>query len=176
MHGTSLPKSMHGTNSYSNIQISFSVFSLWQRFPALTSPPPTRQWMEIGVHPKLCVGTVRKALSKLDDTLKSELDGLKKEGKVYCRLSLRIEQWHAPVQMDLWIKNRILEEVTMTFLYRIDKCFLKFYFKCLIETGKTNRPYLSSWQRWRGCRNMQVCLIIEWLKLKVEFENFWLQC
>ncbi|XP_042257082.1 E3 ubiquitin-protein ligase TRIM39-like [Thunnus albacares] len=52
---------------------------LLQRFPALTSPPPTREWMEIGVHPKLCVGTVRKALSKLDDTLKSELDGLKKE-------------------------------------------------------------------------------------------------
>ncbi|CAK6977560.1 E3 ubiquitin-protein ligase TRIM39-like [Scomber scombrus] len=52
---------------------------LLQRFPSLTSPPPTREWMEIGVHPKLCVGTVRTALSKLDDTLKSELDSLKKD-------------------------------------------------------------------------------------------------
>lgn len=45
------------------------------------SPPPTREWMEIGVHTELCVGTMRRALSKLDDTLKKELDGLKKEGK-----------------------------------------------------------------------------------------------
>ncbi|XP_070710614.1 E3 ubiquitin-protein ligase TRIM39-like [Pempheris klunzingeri] len=52
---------------------------LLQRLPSLTSPPPTREWMEIGVHPELCVGTVRGALSKLDDTLRSELDSLKKE-------------------------------------------------------------------------------------------------
>lgn len=45
------------------------------------SPPPTREWMEISVHPELCVGTVRRALSKLDDTLKKELQSLKKEGK-----------------------------------------------------------------------------------------------
>ncbi|KAM7377055.1 hypothetical protein PAMA_013711 [Pampus argenteus] len=52
---------------------------LLQRLPFLTSPPPTREWMEIGVHPKLCVGTVRTALSKLEDTLKSEMDGLKRK-------------------------------------------------------------------------------------------------
>ncbi|XP_074479357.1 E3 ubiquitin-protein ligase TRIM39-like isoform X2 [Sebastes fasciatus] len=50
-----------------------------QRSPALMSPPPTREWTEIGVHPELCVGTARRALSKLDDTLKNELDGLKTE-------------------------------------------------------------------------------------------------
>ncbi|XP_070786206.1 E3 ubiquitin-protein ligase TRIM39-like [Enoplosus armatus] len=52
---------------------------LLQRLPSLTSPPPTREWTEIGVHPEPCVGTVRRALSKLDDTLKKELDSLKKE-------------------------------------------------------------------------------------------------
>ncbi|XP_038586033.1 E3 ubiquitin-protein ligase TRIM39-like [Micropterus salmoides] len=52
---------------------------LLQRSPSLMSPPPTREWMEISVHPELCVGTVRRALSKLDDTLKKELQSLKKE-------------------------------------------------------------------------------------------------
>ncbi|XP_041635606.1 E3 ubiquitin-protein ligase TRIM39-like [Cheilinus undulatus] len=50
-----------------------------QRLPALTSPPPSKQWTEIGVHPELCVGTMRKALSKLNNSLKNELDRLKKE-------------------------------------------------------------------------------------------------
>ncbi|KAM8747118.1 E3 ubiquitin-protein ligase TRIM39-like isoform 1-T2 [Acanthopagrus schlegelii] len=53
--------------------------NLLQRFPSLTSPPPTREWKEIGVHPELCVGTVRRALSKVNDTLSNELDSLKKE-------------------------------------------------------------------------------------------------
>ncbi|XP_020504999.1 E3 ubiquitin-protein ligase TRIM39 isoform X1 [Labrus bergylta] len=51
---------------------------LLQRFSALTSPPPSKEWTEIGVYPELCVGTTRKALSKLDDTLKKELDSLKR--------------------------------------------------------------------------------------------------
>ncbi|XP_051257808.1 E3 ubiquitin-protein ligase TRIM39 [Dicentrarchus labrax] len=50
-----------------------------QRSPSLTSPPPTRAWMEIGVHPELCVRTVRRALSKVEDTLRKELNSLKKE-------------------------------------------------------------------------------------------------
>ncbi|XP_042368286.1 E3 ubiquitin-protein ligase TRIM39-like [Plectropomus leopardus] len=49
-----------------------------QRSPSLMSPPPTREWTEIGIHPELCVGTVRRALSKLDNTLMNELDSLKK--------------------------------------------------------------------------------------------------
>ncbi|XP_044040770.1 zinc finger protein RFP-like [Siniperca chuatsi] len=52
---------------------------LLQRLPSLTTPPPTREWMEISVHRELGVGMVRRALSKLDDTLKNELDSLKKE-------------------------------------------------------------------------------------------------
>ncbi|XP_060922444.1 E3 ubiquitin-protein ligase TRIM39-like [Limanda limanda] len=48
-----------------------------QRFPSVTSPPPSRQWTETSVHPELCVGTTRRALSKVGHTLKNELDGLK---------------------------------------------------------------------------------------------------
>uniref|UniRef100_A0A3B5AM49 E3 ubiquitin-protein ligase TRIM39-like n=1 Tax=Stegastes partitus TaxID=144197 RepID=A0A3B5AM49_9TELE len=55
---------------------------LLQRLPSLTSPPPTRQWTEISVHPELCVGTLRRTLSKLDDSLKKELDTLKEDGKL----------------------------------------------------------------------------------------------
>ncbi|KAE8279345.1 Pyrin Marenostrin [Larimichthys crocea] len=52
---------------------------LLQRSPSLMSPPPTKEWMEISVHPELIVGTARKALSKVDDTVKNELDRLKTE-------------------------------------------------------------------------------------------------
>lgn len=62
--------------------VIFKYLHFSQRFPSLTSPPPTREWKEIGVHPELCVGTVRRALSKVSDTLSNELDSLKKEGKV----------------------------------------------------------------------------------------------
>uniref|UniRef100_A0A3Q4HPF7 E3 ubiquitin-protein ligase TRIM39-like n=1 Tax=Neolamprologus brichardi TaxID=32507 RepID=A0A3Q4HPF7_NEOBR len=38
---------------------------LLQHLPSITSPPPTKEWMEINIPPELCVGTVRRALSKL---------------------------------------------------------------------------------------------------------------
>lgn len=47
------------------------------------SSPSSREWMEIGVNPELCVGTVRRTLSKVNNTLMNELDCLKKEGKVH---------------------------------------------------------------------------------------------
>ncbi|XP_026209278.1 E3 ubiquitin-protein ligase TRIM39-like isoform X2 [Anabas testudineus] len=52
---------------------------LLQTFSSVTSPPPTREWMEMGLHPELCVGTVRRALSKVHCTLQSELESLKKD-------------------------------------------------------------------------------------------------
>ncbi|XP_076018542.1 E3 ubiquitin-protein ligase TRIM39-like [Genypterus blacodes] len=54
-------------------------FRVLQMLPALISPPPTREWSELGVHSEPCVGTVRRALSKLDNTLKTQLDRLKEE-------------------------------------------------------------------------------------------------
>lgn len=62
--------------------VIFKYLHFSQRFPSLTSPPPTREWKEIGVNSELCVGTMRRALSKVNDTLSNELDNLKKEGKV----------------------------------------------------------------------------------------------
>ncbi|XP_059211132.1 E3 ubiquitin-protein ligase TRIM39-like [Centropristis striata] len=50
-----------------------------QRSPSLMWPPLTREWMEISVHPEVCMGTSRRAMSKLDHTLKNELDALKTE-------------------------------------------------------------------------------------------------
>uniref|UniRef100_A0A3Q3QR35 Bloodthirsty-related gene family, member 1 n=1 Tax=Monopterus albus TaxID=43700 RepID=A0A3Q3QR35_MONAL len=55
---------------------------LLQRLPFLMSPPLTREWMEFSIHPELCVGTMRRALSKVESILESELDRLKKEGKL----------------------------------------------------------------------------------------------
>nr|XP_020475211.1 E3 ubiquitin-protein ligase TRIM39-like [Monopterus albus] len=52
---------------------------LLQRLPFLMSPPLTREWMEFSIHPELCVGTMRRALSKVESILESELDRLKKE-------------------------------------------------------------------------------------------------
>lgn len=43
--------------------------------------PPMIAWNEISVHPKLCVGTMRRALSKVHDTMSNEVEGLKKEGE-----------------------------------------------------------------------------------------------
>lgn len=55
-------------------------FSLIKHLPSITSPPPTKEWMEINIPPDLCVGTVRRALSKVERTLMNEMENLKKEG------------------------------------------------------------------------------------------------
>ncbi|XP_043952912.1 E3 ubiquitin-protein ligase TRIM39-like isoform X2 [Gambusia affinis] len=53
---------------------------LLQRLPSLVSPPPTnREWTETRIYPELCVGTVRRALSRLHNTVRKDLDVLKKE-------------------------------------------------------------------------------------------------
>ncbi|KAM3590859.1 uncharacterized protein V6R79_017918 [Siganus canaliculatus] len=52
---------------------------LLQKTPSLMCPPPTKEWTEISVHPELCVGTVRRALSKLDVALRGDLDRIKME-------------------------------------------------------------------------------------------------
>lgn len=43
--------------------------------------PLLRAWNELSLHPELCVGTARTALSKVQETLLKEMDGLKKEGQ-----------------------------------------------------------------------------------------------
>lgn len=44
------------------------------------TPPASKEWMEMGVHPELCVGTVARALSKVNNTVQNELEALKVEG------------------------------------------------------------------------------------------------
>lgn len=53
-----------------------------QRSPHLMTPPPSKEWMEIGIHPELCVGTVTRALSKVNNAVQNELETLKMEGKL----------------------------------------------------------------------------------------------
>ncbi|XP_028330559.1 E3 ubiquitin-protein ligase TRIM39-like [Gouania willdenowi] len=67
------------TNELEKLQNSDDHLHLLQIFPTLTSPPPTREWSEINVHPELCVGTVRTALTKLEKSVRTELEALKKE-------------------------------------------------------------------------------------------------
>lgn len=52
------------------------------------TPPPSKEWMEIGVHPELCVGTVTRALSKVNGAVQNELESLKLEGQFHQVLSL----------------------------------------------------------------------------------------
>ncbi|XP_003976420.2 E3 ubiquitin-protein ligase TRIM39-like [Takifugu rubripes] len=52
---------------------------LLQRSQFLMTAPSIRTWNETGVYPKLCMGMMRRALSKVHNTLMNEMDYLKKE-------------------------------------------------------------------------------------------------
>nr|XP_029523175.1 uncharacterized protein LOC115133839 [Oncorhynchus nerka] len=47
-----------------------------QRFPALCTPPATKDWSGTSVHTEVCVGIIRRAVSKLEETLSEEIDKL----------------------------------------------------------------------------------------------------
>lgn len=47
------------------------------------SPPASKEWLEIGVYPELCVGTVTRALSKVNNAVQKELESLKMEGQFH---------------------------------------------------------------------------------------------
>lgn len=57
------------------------VVCVRQRFPSLTAPPPSREWSEVSVYPELCLGVTRRALSRLDATVRNGLDRLKEDGE-----------------------------------------------------------------------------------------------
>ncbi|XP_029597734.1 E3 ubiquitin-protein ligase TRIM39-like isoform X3 [Salmo trutta] len=44
--------------------------------PSLCTPPHTKDWSEISVHSDMCVGTVRRAVSQLEETLNKEMEKL----------------------------------------------------------------------------------------------------
>ncbi|KAK6314842.1 hypothetical protein J4Q44_G00143710, partial [Coregonus suidteri] len=67
---------------------------LLQSFPSLGTPPPTKDWSEISVHSDLCVGTLRRAVSQVEETIMSEV-------KKLCVAELkRIQQYAVDVTLD----------------------------------------------------------------------------
>ncbi|XP_042167035.1 zinc finger protein RFP-like [Oncorhynchus tshawytscha] len=67
---------------------------LLQSFPFLCTSPDTKDWSEISVHSDLCVGTVRRAVSQLEETLNKEMEKLP-EVKLK-----RIQQYAVDVTLD----------------------------------------------------------------------------
>ncbi|KAM9530737.1 E3 ubiquitin-protein ligase TRIM21-like isoform 1-T1 [Salvelinus alpinus] len=68
---------------------------LLQSFTSLVyKPPPTKDWSEISVHSDLCVRTVRRAVSQLEETLSKEMEKLP-EVKLQ-----RIQQYAVDVTLD----------------------------------------------------------------------------
>ncbi|KAM9530736.1 E3 ubiquitin-protein ligase TRIM21-like [Salvelinus alpinus] len=68
---------------------------LLQNYPLLVcTPPHTKDWSEINVHSDLCVGTVRKAVSQLEETLNKEMEKL-----LEVKLK-RIQQYAVDVTLD----------------------------------------------------------------------------
>ncbi|KAK6325025.1 hypothetical protein J4Q44_G00043670 [Coregonus suidteri] len=67
-----------------------------QSFTSLVcTPPSTKDWSEISVHSDLCVGTVRRAVSQLEETLNKEMEKLLPEVKLK-----RIQQYAVDVTLD----------------------------------------------------------------------------
>ncbi|XP_020346629.1 E3 ubiquitin-protein ligase TRIM39-like [Oncorhynchus kisutch] len=65
-----------------------------QSFPSLCTPSDTRDWSEISVHGDLCVGTVRRAASQVEETIMSEV-------KKLCDAELkRIQRYAVDVTLD----------------------------------------------------------------------------
>lgn len=112
--------------------------------------------MEIVVHPELCVGTVREALSKLDDTLKNKLDSLKKEGTVNWKvLSGQSFAFCTARNFEHNKSNTVKLALNLChFLIHSRKfCFM---FLTKMSDWNCQNWFLSSSQRWRRCTNMQV--------------------
>ncbi|XP_021419391.2 E3 ubiquitin-protein ligase TRIM39 [Oncorhynchus mykiss] len=67
---------------------------LLQSCPSLCTPPPTKDWSRISVHSDMCVGTVRRAVSQVEETILSEV-------KKLCDAELkRIQQYAVDVTLD----------------------------------------------------------------------------
>ncbi|XP_038833883.1 E3 ubiquitin-protein ligase TRIM21-like [Salvelinus namaycush] len=72
---------------------------LLQSLQSLCTPPPTKDWSEISVHSDLCVGTVRRAVSQLEETLISIMKSLCVDLCVGAGFK-RIQQYAVDVTLD----------------------------------------------------------------------------
>lgn len=52
-----------------------------QNFPSLITHPQTKDWSETHVHTDQCVGTIRRAVSKLEEILTEEIEKLAETGR-----------------------------------------------------------------------------------------------
>ncbi|KAM3858206.1 uncharacterized protein ACN63O_017767 [Diretmus argenteus] len=68
---------------------------LLQSFPSLNPPPPTRDWTEVRVHRSSYEGSVRKAVSQLEETLSKEMEKLL--GHIEVK---RVQQYAVDVTLD----------------------------------------------------------------------------
>ncbi|XP_070997899.1 E3 ubiquitin-protein ligase TRIM39-like [Oncorhynchus clarkii lewisi] len=65
-----------------------------QSCPSLCNPPPTKDWSRISVDSDMCVGTMRRAVSQLEETILSEV-------KMLCDAELKkIQQYAVDVTLD----------------------------------------------------------------------------
>lgn len=51
-----------------------------QKFPTLCTHPPTKDWSGTSVHTEQCVGTIRRAVTRLEDTLEEEIEKMAANG------------------------------------------------------------------------------------------------
>ncbi|KAM3864884.1 E3 ubiquitin-protein ligase TRIM21-like [Diretmus argenteus] len=68
---------------------------LLQSFPSLNPPPPTRDWTEVRVHGSSHEGSVRRAVSQLEETLRAEMEKLL--GPIEVK---RVQQYAVDVTLD----------------------------------------------------------------------------
>ncbi|CAL8304252.1 unnamed protein product [Arctogadus glacialis] len=66
-----------------------------QTFRSLKNPPPTRDWTAVEVHPPSYVGTLRRSLDQLEETLNMEMKKLHEDAELK-----RVQQYEVDVTLD----------------------------------------------------------------------------
>ncbi|KAG9329631.1 hypothetical protein JZ751_003416, partial [Albula glossodonta] len=64
------------TNELEKLSQTEDHLHFLQSFPSLCTPPHTKDWSDVGVHTDVCVGTVRRAVTQLEDSLMEQVDKL----------------------------------------------------------------------------------------------------
>ncbi|KAG9332307.1 hypothetical protein JZ751_015409 [Albula glossodonta] len=62
------------TNELEKLSQTEDHLHFLQSFPSLCTPPHTKDWSDVGVHADVCVGTVRRAVTQLEDSVMEQLD------------------------------------------------------------------------------------------------------
>ncbi|KAM3857620.1 E3 ubiquitin-protein ligase TRIM21-like [Diretmus argenteus] len=83
------------TTEVEQLSLTEDQLHLIQSFPSLNAPPPTRDWTEVRVHRSSYEGSVRRAVSQLEETLKKEMEKLL--GHIEVK---RVQQYAVDVTLD----------------------------------------------------------------------------